>query len=114
LELFPDTRNRSVLQAALDEFQEGHKLQQLYQQTKDGMTITVFAPQDVEKRIRSIRTLMGYEPITEPDMQLVMHFTSFLAAVEPGGTDKVLQFETGATRTAPDRGQGKEGKPSPN
>src|SRR6266487_7001 len=90
-DFYVDTRNRLVLQAALDEFQVGQRLQQIYEQSSGG-TVIFFAPQDIENRVRSVRTLMGYEPSLEPDSELVMNFTSILASVNSGDVTQVLNL----------------------
>lgn len=92
-ELFPDRRTQTVLQAALDEFQAGQKMQQHYDTTGKA-TIMLYAPQDVEKRVRSIRCLLGYEPQTAPDEELVLVFMSYLQRVEPSGFSKLFEIES--------------------
>jgi hypothetical protein len=91
-ELFPDRRSKAVFQAALDEFQMGHRLRQIYERGNGG-TVVFFAPRDVENRIRSLRGLLGHEPVIAPDTELVMALSSFLSAVEPGGFERLLELK---------------------
>lgn len=92
LEFFPDRRNRTLLQAALEEFQTGRKLQQLHQSSQDA-TIVFFAPRDVENRIRSIRQFLGHEPATERDDELVKTFTMALTKVKPTAFGLLFEIE---------------------
>jgi hypothetical protein len=91
-ELLLDNRNRTVLQAALHEFQEGQKLQQLYDRTQ-GATTVIFAPQDVQNRIRSLRGLLGYEPAIGPDDELVKTFSMVLSKIEPKAFEQLFQIQ---------------------
>ena len=92
-ELYPDSRTKTVLEAALGEFQTGQTLRQEYGKT-EGSTVVFFAPDDVEKRVRSIRFLLGYEPQTRPDDELVLVFMSYLQRAEPMGFEKLFEIET--------------------
>jgi hypothetical protein len=82
LEFFPDRRNRTIFQAALEEFETGQKLVQLHERSEE-ITIVFFEPQEIENRIRSIRQFLGHEPQMEQDDELVKTFTTALSKVNP-------------------------------
>lgn len=83
MSFFVDAKNRAVLQAALDEFEEGRRLQQLHEMMEGGVKCCMFSPQDVGNRLHSIRCLLGYEPATGPDPELVMRLSYLVSLVEP-------------------------------
>jgi hypothetical protein len=82
LGLFPDKRNYTIFQAALDEFEKGQKLAQLHEQS-EGMTVVFFEPQDVVNRIQSIRQFIGHQPQMNQDDELLKAFSSALSKVKP-------------------------------
>lgn len=98
LQFFPDRRNCTIFQAALEEFEAGQKLVQLHERS-EGVTIVFFEPQEVVLRIRSIRQFLGHEPQMNQDDELVKTFTTALSKVEPavafGG---LFEFEKNAKK----------------
>lgn len=90
-ELFPDERNYKVLKAALDEFQTGQRLQQLYRETSD-FTQVFFTTKDIDNRIRSIRALMGFDPPLKSDDTLLDVFSLLLSKLSPGGIEVLFDI----------------------
>lgn len=83
LEIFPDERNKVVLQAALEEFEKGHALQQLYDQSGHAV-MTFFDPRSIENRIRSVREILHYSPsLGSPDEELIFTFLSYSSRANP-------------------------------
>jgi hypothetical protein len=95
LEFFPDRRNSTIFQAALEEFETGQKLAQIHDRS-DKITVFFFAPQDIENRIRSIRQFLGHEPRMERDDQLIMAFTTALSKVNPAAFGLLFEIEKGS------------------
>jgi tRNA G10 N-methylase Trm11 len=94
LGLFPDKRNYTIFQAALDEFEKGQKLAQLHEQS-EGKTVVFFEPQDVVSRIQSIRQFIGHQPQMNQDDELLKAFSSALSKVKPNEAFGGL-FDVGA------------------
>ena len=85
IDLSPDTRNRSILELALNEFQVGNQLRQSYK-VDQSLTSFMFAPSDIDNRVHNIRVLLGYEPNFLFDEEMTMLFTAFYTKVEEGAT----------------------------
>jgi tetratricopeptide (TPR) repeat protein len=92
LEFFPDERNRTILQGALEEFEVGRKLAQAYTQS-DGVIHVLFAPRDVEARVRSLRQFLGHEPILARDDELIKTFTMALGKLDPLTFEQLFDIE---------------------
>jgi hypothetical protein len=93
LEIFPDVRNKVVLQAALEEFEKGHTLQQLYNQSGQG-TITFFDPESVENRIRTLRELLQYSPSSGyADQELVFTLALYFSRENPKAMLEIFDIE---------------------
>ncbi len=59
-----DAQSRAILNAALSEFHEGFRLQQLWQANGEGKVQTVyFDTLDIMSRMESVRSLLGLAPI---------------------------------------------------
>jgi hypothetical protein len=76
VELFFDKQIISIMQAALDEFNTGLQMQQFHSESGKA-SVTVFEPQEIAKRIHSLRVLLGYEPSRGPDQAMISVFTMF-------------------------------------
>ena len=91
IELFLDHHSRAQFSLSLDEFENGQRLQQAF--SHEGKNIHVmFASEDVERRIYSLRTLLGYAPMTRSDEWLVQVFTTAVTRLDPEGFTQVFEF----------------------
>jgi hypothetical protein len=91
IELFLDHHSRAQFGLSLDELETGQRLQQAY--SHEGKNILVmFASEDVERRIYSLRTLLGFAPMTRSDEWLVQVFTTCVTRLDPEGFIEVFEF----------------------
>jgi hypothetical protein len=91
--LYSDKRNQSVLQLGLNEFQTGNQLRQFYRNNESFVSV-LFASEDIDNRVNSLRILLGYEPALSPDEALISVFTSFIVPVEGAdGFGKLFEIE---------------------
>lgn len=91
-QFYPDARNRLVLQAALDQFQKGQKLKQISTRSSDGMVALFFYSPNVDKTVRTLRTLLGYDPVPELDNELMMEFNAMISRVNSREGTEVFDF----------------------
>ncbi len=91
-QFYPDARNRLVLQAALDQFQEGQRLKQISTRSSDGTVALFFYSQNVEKTVRTLRALLGYDPVPELDNELMMEFNAMISLVNSREGTEVFDF----------------------
>jgi tetratricopeptide (TPR) repeat protein len=73
-EILPDERINSLLLAALNKFQKGKNLQSTINY-ESGFISVFFAPEDIDNRIKSIRSILKYDPPLTNDLSLFMAFT---------------------------------------
>ena len=91
IELFLDKHSRAQFGLSLDEFEAGQRLQQAYIQ-ENRTTHVLFSPRDVERRIHSVRCLLGYAPMTGLDDWLVQVFTTCMTRLNPEGFAEVFEL----------------------
>ena len=87
---FPDDQTKSILTIALNEFESGNKLRQYYSQDKNAITYA-FAPADLDKRIHSIRGILGYEPLKPYDETFMGVFTMFHTRMGEEGLFEIVE-----------------------
>ena len=86
-----DNRTREVLVAALEEFQIGRKKRASYSQTESATWVT-FAPGDTEVRIRSLRELLGYDPVSGRETDVAMMLTGYVTHLHPDGVEAMIEI----------------------
>lgn len=91
IELFLDDHSRAQFSLSLEEFETGQRLQQAYSQ-EGKYTHVMFASQDVERRVYSLRTLLGYAPMTRSDDWLVQVFTTCVTRLDPEGFTEIFEL----------------------
>lgn len=91
IELFLDDHSRAQFSLSLNEFESGQRLQQAY--SHDGRNAHVmFASEDVERRVYSLRTLLGYAPMTRSDDWFVQVFAMCVTRLDPEGFTEVFEL----------------------
>lgn len=70
VELFFDKQSHAILMIALDELQTGMALRQASNPVAKAMAYE-YVPSDVMNRIMSLRTMLGYQPLREPDQTMI-------------------------------------------
>jgi hypothetical protein len=84
-----DDRPKSLLRAALEEFQLGQTLEQSYQRAPQ--MVVLFSPRDIEQRIRTTRVLLGYEPQLSSDHWLGRIFTEAYSRINPRAFSEIFE-----------------------
>jgi hypothetical protein len=85
-----DDRPRALLQTALEEFQTGLRLRQSYDTVGSGLVV-LYAPKDVEQRMRTTRVLLGHEPQLDADQWLGRIFTEAYSRIKPQAFIEVFE-----------------------
>jgi hypothetical protein len=86
-----DDRPRTLLQTALEEFQAGLRLRQSYNTLERG-TVVLYAPQDIEQRMRTARVLLGHEPQFGTDQWLGRVFTEAYSKINPRAFIEIFEM----------------------
>ncbi|GEM_PF-3012138 len=88
IEIYPDERVKTMLLAALNQFQIGKKLKSIMRTDKNEkseITTVFFDPETIDNRIKSIRSILKYDPTIRPDLALDNAFSMCYCFVVPQG-----------------------------
>lgn len=91
VELFLDHQSGGILALALEELQTGMALKQATTPHENNVMAYEYMPSDVTNKILSLRTLLGYQPLREPDQTMITSLNMLIIRLCPDEAGSLLE-----------------------